>query len=181
MKRVLFIVLLVFLAACTTSVDTQEDDVTSLVEEVEDETMGKTYVTVETNKGNFKIRLYDETPLSRDNFVQLVESGFYDGLVFHRYEPGFVIQGGDPNGDGTGGSEKNVDLEVVGLSHSKGTIGMARANEPNSGSSQWFVNLADNNFLDPNYTVFGEIVEGLDVAESLRIGDKMTKVAVEKS
>lgn len=135
-------------------------------------------IVVETNKGTFEIKLYDETPITSGNFLKLVNEGFYDGLTFHRYEPGFVIQGGDPDGTGTGGSDETIALEVVGKSHTKGTIGMARSQAPDSASSQWFVNLNDNTFLDPNYAVFGEVVSGMEVVEELRAGDVMEKVYV---
>jgi peptidyl-prolyl cis-trans isomerase B (cyclophilin B) len=177
MKRVIFLLLLLFVVGCTQTEIVQDEQIV-----LEDTTMEEnTYATVETNKGTFKIELYKDTPITTNNFVKLTEANFYDGLSFHRYEPGFVIQGGDPSGDGTGGSEENIKLEVIGKSHSKGTIGMARAQDPDSASSQWFVNLADNTFLDPDYTVFGMITEGLEVAESLRAGDTMTKVTIQKA
>ena len=131
---------------------------------------------VETNKGNFTIVLYEDTPITTENFLKLVNEGFYDGLTFHRYEPGFVIQGGDPNGDGTGGSDDTIKLEVVGKTHSRGTVGMARSSDPNSASSQFFVNLADNSFLDEGYAVFGDVTEGMDVVDSLRAGDKIIRM-----
>ncbi len=140
-----------------------------------------TYAVMETSKGTIRILLYEETPLTKENFITLIEEGFYDGLTFHRYEPGFVVQGGDPSGDGTGGSEKTIVLEVVGKSHSRGTVGMARSFDPNSASSQFFFNLADNTFLDSGYTVFGEVVEGLDVMDALRVGDTITKVTTSQA
>ncbi|MBI5797592.1 peptidylprolyl isomerase [Candidatus Woesearchaeota archaeon] len=165
MKKIaLLILVLVFVTACTTQKET---------------TMNSADILIETNKGNFSIALYDDTPITKANFISLVQSQFYDGLTFHRYEPGFVIQGGDPNGDGTGGSEKTIPLEIVsGKSHSRGTVGMARSSDPNSASSQFFVNLVDNTFLDNQYTVFGEVTEGMDVVDSLRAGDKMIKVEI---
>ena len=166
MKKVVAIILLLFLVGCTAN------GAKTGMEK-------GTYVTVDTNKGTFTIKLYDDTPITKENFVKLVDSGFYDGLTFHRYEPGFVVQGGDPNGDGTGGSDETIPLEIVGRSHTKGTVGMARSQDPDSASSQWFINLADNTFLDSGYAVFGEIVEGYDVAEQLRVGDVMEKLTVE--
>ena len=165
MKRVVIILALLFLVGCTTGVETMESG---------------TYAVVDTNKGTFTIKLYEDTPITTNNFVKLAESKFYDDLTFHRYEPGFVIQGGDPKGDGTGGSDDTINLEMVGKSHKKWTIGMARSQEPNSASSQWFVNLADNTFLDSGYAVFGEIVEGTEVAAELRVGDVMKSVKIEK-
>ncbi len=182
MKKIIILFLLIFLVACSTGqteeVETEEVETEEVVQE-ETEEMDYTYkVKVETNKGDFTIGLYEDTPISTNNFLKLVEEGFYDSLTFHRYEPGFVIQGGDPNGDGTGGSEDSIELEVIGKSHSRGTVGMARSNDPNSASSQFFVNLADNTFLDEGYAVFGEVIEGMDVVDELRAGDTMNKVSM---
>ncbi|MFV2041111.1 MAG: peptidylprolyl isomerase, partial [Candidatus Hydrothermarchaeales archaeon] len=133
-----------------------------------------------TNKGEFKFELFqDGAPITVENFIGLAESGFYDGLTFHRYEPGFVIQGGDPRGDGTGGSNKMIPLEVSPeLTHVKGAIGMARSQDPNSASSQFYVTLEPSHFLDGSYAVFGQVTEGMDVASSLRAGDRMEEVTI---
>lgn len=129
-------------------------------------------VLFKTSKGDFTFQLYTDTPITDANFVSLVNEEFYDGLTFHRYEPGFVIQGGDPNGDGTGGSDTTIPLEIAeGKSHTRGTVGMARSTDPDSASSQFFVNLGDNTFLDGGYAVFGEVVDGMDVVDALRAGD----------
>ncbi|HLC22517.1 MAG TPA: peptidylprolyl isomerase [Candidatus Nanoarchaeia archaeon] len=169
MKRVVLVFLLLLLLGCAE----EKAEVTQSTME------SKTYAIVETSKGNFTILLYEDTPVTTENFVTLAQSGFYDGLTFHRYEPGFVIQGGDPNGDGTGGSAEKIPLEIAqGRSHTRGTIGMARSQDPDSASSQFFVNLGDNYFLDGGYAVFGDVVEGVDVADSLRAGDVMTKVSI---
>jgi cyclophilin family peptidyl-prolyl cis-trans isomerase len=135
-----------------------------------------------TNKGEFRFELYaDGAPVTVENFIGLAQSGFYDGLTFHRYEPGFVIQGGDPRGDGTGGSDKMIPLEVsTDLKHVKGALGMARSQDPNSASSQFYVTLEPSHFLDGNYAVFGMVTEGMDVVSSLRAGDRMEKVTIEK-
>lgn len=157
MKKLFVIFLFLLLAGCSA----QEKSSTS----------GEK-VLFKTSKGDFTIQLYTDTPLTRANFVSLVNEGFYDGLTFHRYEPGFVIQGGDPNGDGTGGSDTTISLEIAeGKSHTRGTVGMARSQDPDSASSQFFVNLRDNTFLDGGYAVFGEVVDGMDVVDALRAGD----------
>ncbi len=142
---------------------------------------GNPIVVFETTKGTFKAEIYmDKAPISGANFISLVKSGFYNGLTFHRYVPGFVIQGGDPKGDGTGGSEKTIPLEVrADLKHVKGALGMARSQSPNSASSQFYVSLDDLPSLDMNYAVFGQVTQGFDIAEQLRQGDKMTKVYVQ--
>ncbi len=138
------------------------------------------YAVIETNKGTIKLELYeDKAPITTKNFVKLAESGFYNGLTFHRYEPGFVIQGGDPKGDGTGGLNETIPLEInKDLTHVKGAVGMARSQNPNSASSQFYITLADAHFLDGNYAVFGKVVSGMDVALALRAGDKMAKVEI---
>ena len=117
-----------------------------------------------------------------------MQKGVYAGLTFHRYEPGFVIQGGDPKGDGTGGyiepgtaSERRIPLEVKPhLQHGEaGVVAMARANEPNSASSQFYITLAPARFLDMQYAVFGRVIDGLPTVLSLRRSDKILEVAIE--
>lgn len=135
---------------------------------------------VETTKGTFKFTLYEEkAPITTKNFIELTEKNFYNGLSFHRYVPDFVVQGGDPLGDGTGGSEKTIPLEVnSSLTHEEGAVGMARSAEPNSGSSQFYVTLAPTHNLDGNYAVFGKVTEGMNIVKQLRVGDKMLKVYI---
>lgn len=112
-------------------------------------------------------------PITCANFVELANSGFYNGLTFHRIEPGFVIQGGDPNGNGTGGSEHDIVGEFAengyknDLSHVRGTISMARANDPNSASSQFFIMHQDNTGLDGKYAAFGTVTDGMDVVDAI--------------
>src|SRR5579884_4313198 len=127
-------------------------------------------VTIETSKGTIKAQLYnDKAPVTAGNFADLAKMGFYDGLTFHRYEPGFVIQGGDPKGDGTGGfvdpetqRERRIPLEVKKtLRHDgAGVVAMARSNNPDSASSQFYITLAPASFLDMNYAVFGKVIDG---------------------
>jgi len=138
------------------------------------------YANIETTKGKIKAELYaSKAPISTKNFIELANSGFYNGLIFHRVEPGFVIQTGDPDGDGTGGSDKTIPLEIVpGLTHVKGALGMARTNDPDSATSQFYIALDDIHGLDGAYAVFGKVTEGMDVAEKIKVGDKMLKVAI---
>jgi len=154
---------------------------TEVSEGGEEKMAGNPIAVIVTNKGEFKFELYAErAPITVGNFIELAESGFYDGLTFHRYEPGFVIQGGDPKGDGTGGSEKQIPLEIhPELRHVEGALGMARSQDPNSASSQFYVTLAPSHFLDDQYAVFGKVTEGMDVAKDLRVGDVMEKVTIE--
>ena len=115
----------------------------------------------------------DTAPITVTNFIDLANSGFYDGLTFHRIIDGFMIQGGDPNGDGTGGSDQNIKGEFAlngvenNISHEKGVISMARAQDPDSGSSQFFITVDDATFLDGQYAAFGHVTEGQDVADKI--------------
>lgn len=138
-------------------------------------------VLMETSKGPIKIRIYkSEVPTTANNFLGLVSQGFYNGLIFHRYEPGFCIQGGDPTGTGRGGSGKTIPLETKPhLKHdAAGVIAMARTNDPNSATSQFYFTLGNASFLDGEYAVFGRVEEGLDNVMQLRVDDKMLKVIV---
>jgi len=136
--------------------------------------------TIVTEKGTIKFELYEkEAPITTKNFIDLAQKGFYDGLTFHRVEPGFVVQGGDPKGDGTGGSEKTIPLEInATLTHKKGAVGMARSQDPNSASSQFYICLGDATLLDNNYAVFGQVISGQEIAEKITKGDKMIKVTI---
>jgi peptidyl-prolyl cis-trans isomerase B (cyclophilin B) len=137
--------------------------------------------TVETSKGTIKFELYEDlAPITAGNFIELAGKKFYDGLKFHRVEPGFVIQGGCPYGTGTGGSGKNIPLEVTpNLKHGEaGAVAMARSSDPNSASSQFYITLGPAAFLDNNYAVFGRVTEGLDVVQKIRVGDVMNSVTV---
>lgn len=146
---------------------------------------------METTKGTIKIQVHTtDAPTTAGNFLDLVDRGFYNGLSFHRYEPNFVIQGGCPKGTGTGGftdpatgKERRIPLEVKQeLKHdAAGVVAMARADDPNSASSQFYITLGSASFLNMQYAVFGRVVEGLDVVKQLRAGDKMTKVSVKEA
>lgn len=139
------------------------------------------YAVIETDKGTIKFLLYEDgAPITAANFIELAGRGFYDGLKFHRVEPGFVIQGGCPYGTGTGGSGKNIKLEVSpDLRHGEaGAVAMARSAQPDSASSQFYITLGPAPFLDNNYAVFGRVTEGLDVVRAIRVGDRMTKVTI---
>jgi len=143
--------------------------------------LGRT-VVIETNKGTIKFGLYEkDAPITTANFVQLVERKFYDGLKFHRVVPDFVIQGGDPKGDGSGQSEKSIKLEVSPkLKHdAAGVVAMARRQDPDSASCQFYITLAPTPFLDMNYAVFGRVTEGLDVVKKIEVGDVMKTVRIE--
>lgn len=138
------------------------------------------YAIIETSKGTIKAELYaDKAPITAKNFIDLANSGFYNGLAFHRVEPGFVVQGGDPKGDGTGGSGKTIPLEISPeLRHVKGALAMARSQNPDSASSQFYITLDEIQFLDGNYAVFGKVVGGMDAVEKIKVGDRMNKVHI---
>lgn len=137
-------------------------------------------VRLTTNKGDIVFTFYpDDAPQHCAAFLKLAEAGFYDGLKFHRVEPGFVIQGGDPSGNGTGGPGYNLKAEFNERPHVRGTVAMARAANPDSAGSQFYICLDDARFLDRQYTVFGQMTDGFDALDAIRVGDTMTKVTVE--
>ena len=115
----------------------------------------------------------DTAPITVQNFMDLANDGFYDGLTFHRIIDGFMIQGGDPNGDGTGGAESNITGEFAmngyenNIAHTKGVISMARAQDPDSASSQFFIMVADAPHLDGQYAAFGHVTDGQDVVDKI--------------
>lgn len=124
---------------------------------------------IETNKGTIKAELFEQkAPITTTNFIQLAESGFYDGLIFHRVIDNFVIQTGDPKGTGMGGSAKTITLEVhKELKHTDGALGMARSSSPNSASSQFYICDGPQRGLDGSYAVFGQVIEGMDVVRAI--------------
>jgi peptidyl-prolyl cis-trans isomerase B (cyclophilin B) len=142
---------------------------------------------IETNFGRIVIDFFpDDAPATVANFVKLAEQGFYDGLTFHRIIKGFMIQGGCPKGDGTGGPGYTVKAEFNSRPHLTGTVAMARAQDPDSAGSQFYICLGRQAFLDGNYTVFGQVSEGMDVVQKIGAtptGDQdrpLEKVVIEK-
>ena len=150
--------------------------------------MANPTATLVTSKGTIEIELaQDEAPITAGNFIDLVNRGFYNGLTFHRYEPGFVIQGGCPHGTGTGGftdpatgQERRIPLEVNNSLHhdAAGMVAMARSQNPNSASCQFYITLAPASFLNKNYAVFGKVTSGLENALNLRKGDKIESATI---
>ena len=134
-----------------------------------------TTVNIETNHGNISFDLLPElAPETVRNFEKLARDGFYDGTLFHRVIPGFMIQGGDPNTKtdnkgswGMGGPGYNINAEFSSRSHLRGIVSMARSSDPNSAGSQFFIVTSDSAFLDREYTVFGQVTEGMDVADTI--------------
>ncbi|MBV8163893.1 MAG: peptidylprolyl isomerase [Candidatus Eremiobacteraeota bacterium] len=134
---------------------------------------------ITTPQGDIVFQFFpQDAPLTVASFIKLARDGFYNGLTFHRVEPGFVIQGGCPRGDGTGGPGYRLKAEFNDRRHDAGAVAMARSQSPDSAGSQFYVCLDDAHFLDHNYTVFGHVTSGLDVARRVKIGDVM-QVAIE--
>jgi peptidylprolyl isomerase len=126
-------------------------------------------VLLETSQGDITIELYSDMPVTAGNFEKLVKSGFYDGVIFHRIIDGFMIQGGDPLGNGMGGPGYAIKDEFThagGNRNDRGTIAMANSG-PDTGGSQFFINLVDNNFLDSKHPAFGKIIDGMDVIDRI--------------
>ena len=140
--------------------------------------------TIKTAKGSIVLELYPkDAPQHVNNFVFLARDGFYNGLTFHRVEPGFVIQGGDPDGNGTGGPGYNVPPEIK-AKHTEGALAMARRGGPAhstpSSGSQFYITLAATPFLDGQYTAFGQTIQGMDVVKKISVGDKIESIAIEE-
>ena len=141
-----------------------------------------TTVIMHTTMGDIKIQMHEDMPITTGNFVKLSKEGFYDGTIFHRVIDGFMIQGGDPRGDGTGGPGYTIDDEFgTGHSNIRGTISMANTGRPHSGGSQFFINVVNNTYLDKEdprtpsaHPVFGTVLEGMEVA------DKISKVRTDR-
>lgn len=133
---------------------------------------------IETPKGNIEFEIYPEASKAASNFIFLANDGFYDSLTFHRVVPGFVIQGGDPAGNGRGGPGYQFEDEQVTRQYKKGIVAMANAG-PNTNGSQFFIMLEDNLSLPPNYTIFGKVIKGQDVVDKIAVGDVMTKVSIQ--
>jgi peptidyl-prolyl cis-trans isomerase B (cyclophilin B) len=150
-----------------------------------DEEIKNKVAVIATPKGEITLELYaDEAPKTVSNFVYLAKEGFYNGLTFHRVEPGFVVQGGDPEGTGAGGPGYTVPAEIVPtLKHVKGAVAMARLPdqvnpERNSSGSQYYITLDDQSFLDGQYTIFGKVIDGMNIVEKIEVGDQMTSIII---
>ena len=137
------------------------------------------HAVIETSKGTINFRLQaKEAPRTCENFVKLAKQGFYDNLTWHRVLPNFVIQGGCPKGDGTGGPGYTIDAELSELKHVKGTVAMARGQSLNSAGSQFYIARTSLPHLDKQYTVFGQVTSGFDVIDKISQGDVMKKVSI---
>jgi len=130
--------------------------------------------------GEIRIELFTEdAPKTVESFITLSRKGFYDGLTFHRVVPGFVVQGGDPKGDGSGGPGYTLKAEFNPRKHVRGTVAMARSQSPDSAGSQFYICFAPASHLDGSYTVFGQVAKGMEVVDQIKVGDKMKSVKIE--
>lgn len=138
------------------------------------------FATFDTDRGAIKVELYpDKAPLTVANFVNLAKRGFYDGLNFHRVIPDFMIQGGCPQGTGTGGPGYKFEDETKnGVAHERGVLSMANAG-PNTNGSQFFITHVATPWLDGKHTVFGKVVSGIEAVDAVKQGDKIKSVAIE--
>lgn len=183
MKKIGYVLVVCFMAIALVGCGSKDDDGEMIeLKDKADNTEEKTEYLSGKYKAEIDVKDYgkilveldaDTAPITVTNFVNLVKDGFYDGLTFHRIIDGFMIQGGDPKGDGTGGSEKNIKGEFSengvtnNMSHSRGVISMARSQANDSASSQFFIMHADNTSLDGKYAAFGHVLEGMDVVDAI--------------
>lgn len=168
-------------------IEPQSEEAQAVTDETGEETDNvKTILKIKTGKGEMTAELYDEKmPITAGNFLTLVDKGFYNNLTFHRVVPDFVIQGGDPAGNGTGGPDWAIPLEKPGeIHHETGILSMARSQALDSAGSQFFVCLSDNmsvQSLDSGgggYAAFGKVTEGMDVAQNIVVGDALQSIEI---
>ncbi|MBW7953475.1 peptidylprolyl isomerase [Candidatus Dojkabacteria bacterium] len=168
------IVLSLFITGCTmtdstTSQNANLNEQTPTATEAENPAVTEnTMVVLETTEGTIKLELFNSTmPITAGNFLKLVEDEFYNGVIFHRVIPNFMVQGGDPTGTGMGGPGYKIKDEfTTNNKNERGTISMANAG-PNTGGSQFFINVVNNNFLDSKHPVFGKVVEGMEIVDKI--------------
>ncbi len=175
MKKILLAVFSIALLACSISIAFSEETKFKTFTVEEKKQMENTRAIIRTKLGDITLKFFpDVAPNHVKNFIDLAKSGFYNGTTFHRVIPGFMIQGGDPNSKnpdkskhGTGGPGHRVKAEFNKKPHKRGILSMARSQDPNSAGSQFFICVADADFLNNQYTVFGEVVSGMDAADKI--------------
>jgi peptidyl-prolyl cis-trans isomerase B (cyclophilin B) len=129
--------------------------------------------------GQIRMEFFPEdAPKTVENFITLTKKGYYNGLTFHRVVPGFVVQGGDPKGNGTGGPGYTIKAEFNKRKHERGSLAMARSQHPDSAGSQFYITYGPQPHLDGNYTVFGQVVSGMEHVDRIKQGDRMTSVVI---
>ena len=144
--------------------------------------MTQTAVITLDKGGEIRIEFFPaDAPKTVGNFVTLAKKGFYDNLTFHRVVPGFVVQGGDPKGNGTGGPGYNIKAEFNKNKHVRGSLAMARSSDPDSAGSQFYITYGPQPHLDGSYTVFGKVVSGMEHVDQIRQGDRMKSVKIEET
>jgi cyclophilin family peptidyl-prolyl cis-trans isomerase len=142
--------------------------------------LSKSSAVFQTTKGPFKFKFYPkDAPNTVARIAQLIQQGFYNGIAFHRVEPGFVVQTGDPTGTGAGGSGTKLKAEFNDRRHGEGSVAMARTSDPDSADSQFYITFGPQPRLDHQYTVFGQVIEGMDNVRNLTVGDKITSAAIQ--
>lgn len=145
------------------------------------DTLSKETFIIQTKNGNIELKFYPQAaPQTVKRISELIKKGFYNDLTFHRVIPNFVAQGGDPQGNGTGGSGQNIPAEFNSIPHEIGTLSMARSSDPNSADSQFYICLAKLPHLDNQYTVFGKVIKGMEIVKQIQPHDKMIKVFFKK-
>lgn len=187
-KKIIIFALFIPLIAFSGCAQKEEEENTAIKEKGNEESpviLPKEQITgkkasIKTNKGEIVIELFgDRAPLTVSNFVDLTNKGFYNGLTFHRVEPSFVIQGGDPEGNGTGNPGYFFKDEPVIGEYTRGIVAMANSG-PNTNGSQFFICLEDlRGKLEKKYNLFGKVVSGMDVVDKIAVGDKMESVSIE--
>ena len=144
--------------------------------------MNQTAVITLERGGEIRMEFFPEdAPKTVENFVGLAKKGFYNGLAFHRVVPGFVVQGGDPKGNGTGGPGYTIKAEFNNQKHVRGSVAMARSQHPDSAGSQFYICYGPHPHLDGQYTVFGRVTAGMEHVDKIKQGDRMTTVAIVES
>ena len=150
------------------------------LETTNEQGLSQATAVIQTTRGKIRFKFYTkDAPNTSHREAELIQSGFYNGLIFHRVVPGFVIQGGDPTGNGTGGSGVKQKAEFNSRKHIPGAVAMARSSDPNSADSQFYITLGTHPHLDGAYTVFGQVIEGQEVANQIQPGDRMTSFTLE--
>ncbi len=140
----------------------------------------KATATLQTNSGTIRIKFFSkDAPKTTRRIAELIRQRFYDGQIFYRVVPGFAIQTGDPSGTGAGGSGKTLASEFNSRRHLEGTLGLARGGDPDSGDSQFYITLSPQPQLDGQYTVFGQVIDGLEFAKKIQRGDRIIRLSIE--
>lgn len=184
--KILILSFALFLTSCTKSDKPQE----SMEEpgksqsaenmKVNEKGLSESQAIMRTIHGKIVFKFYPKkAPITVKRIITLIQEEFYNGLSFHRVVPNFVAQTGDPTGLGNGGSGKNLPAEFNDVPHVEGTVAMARTQNPNSADSQFYFTLSRQEHLDQNYTVFGQVVEGMDVMKKIRQGDKILSLTIQ--